>query len=99
MADSLMTMLRDWQDYHERQPAGLPEALAFKAAALEIERLRGLVDSFREILDECQDDFHSCEACGHQDDNATRDSDLYIMLRAAVREQTAGDCEQNGPDK
>jgi hypothetical protein len=45
-----MTMLRDWQDYHERQPAGLPEAMAFKAAALEIERLRRLLKSCRAAM-------------------------------------------------
>ena len=34
----------------------------------------------REIVGECADDFHVCKQCGHQDDAATRESNLYLLL-------------------
>lgn len=34
----------------------------------------------RAIMSECENDFHVCEKCGHQDDNATRESNLYHLL-------------------
>lgn len=65
----------------------------------ECAKLRGLVESFREILDECQDDFHSCERCGHQDDNATKESDLYLLLRSAMAEQDPAPPANTGGEK
>jgi hypothetical protein len=41
-------------------------------------------EELRSILDECQDDFHVCEKCWHQDNNATKESNLYLLLRAAL---------------
>lgn len=66
----------------------------------EIDRLRGLVESFDLVLTECEDDFHRCERCDHQDDNATKHSDLFLLLRAAIKEQGgAGGDQQTGDGK
>lgn len=57
------------------------------AAQAEVERLRDLVDSVEQILTECENDFHRCDRCDHHDDNATKESDLFLLLRAALKEQ------------
>lgn len=38
------------------------------------------------MLDQCSDDFHVCDRCGHQDNKATANSNLFIMLDDAMRE-------------
>lgn len=47
-----------------------------------VEMLRAYL---RGVLDECENDFHSCDRCGHQDNNATKRSNLYLLLKDAVR--------------
>jgi hypothetical protein len=50
----------------------------------ELEKLEKFVISVREILDECQDDFHRCSKCDHQDDDATKNSDLFLLLKGSL---------------
>ena len=50
----------------------------------EIARLEAGNRQVRDILSECENDFHVCQTCGHQDDDATKTSNLYLLLRAAL---------------
>lgn len=54
-------------------------------SARRLEELEKFVISVREIIAECESDFNICPSCGHQDDTATKDSDLLLLLRASLR--------------
>lgn len=47
----------------------------------EADRQKAIVEQVRQILNECEEDFHVCDRCGHQDDEATKSSNLYLLLR------------------
>ena len=54
----------------------------------EIKRLRPLPDDLRAILADCENDFHRCERCDYQDDNATKESNLYLLLKSLLDHQS-----------
>jgi hypothetical protein len=54
-----------------------------------------LLARLKTILAECENDFHTCKRCGDEDYNATKESNLYLLLRSIVDEQSAG--EVTGP--
>jgi hypothetical protein len=47
-----------------------------------------------EILGECENDFHRCKRCDYQDDDATRESNLFLLLKDRV--PPSGDVRQAG---
>lgn len=44
-----------------------------------VHALRAVVAG-RSILEECSHDFNRCPKCDYQDDNAIKDSDLFILM-------------------
>lgn len=38
----------------------------------------------RKILKECENDFHACARCDNQDDQATKTSNLYLLLKDII---------------
>lgn len=59
--------------------AALTAALPHLTAPAGVER-----EQLRSIMSECSDDFHVCSQCGYQDDDATRTSNLYLLLNELV---------------
>lgn len=37
-----------------------------------------------DLLHNCENDFHVCSKCGEQDDEATKTSNLYLLLKSMV---------------
>ena len=64
--------------------SAIDEIRALQARAFAAESDAARLTQVKEILEECADDFHVCEKCGHQDDTATRTSNLYLLLEAAL---------------
>lgn len=88
----IVDRLQVWSDNSE----GLSSVYAgqlISEALVEIRRLRALslqqdatTQELRKILAECAADFHVCSRCGHQDDNATCESNLYLLLAPILAE-------------
>jgi hypothetical protein len=74
IADALLPSVLGGVDQQETQTTKPSPSRAEDSAT---ETAIAIVQS---ILSECGGDFHCCAVCGNQDDDATRHSDLFILL-------------------
>lgn len=79
-----------WQEWNKREPLCSDTIATLTKQALwqqeKIEELEKFLVAAREILNECADDFHRCSRCDHEDDDATKHSDLYLLLSGSLAE-------------